>query len=161
MTRSQALAFVKHHGVVLVSAQGPVPNLVHAIAGEAVRGSWWGHPKGHEIFRVLSAVEESPDLLCCRLVGGKLTFVHRRIWPALVRLAARFPRADLASVAQVHMPTGEHRVKKVPFPRWVPGEVKAAARALSKGAAATLLGDWVSTPRGSAPAKRGARRPRP
>jgi hypothetical protein len=25
---------------------------------------------------------------CFRLVEGKITFVHRRLWPALVRLAA-------------------------------------------------------------------------
>jgi hypothetical protein len=49
---------VKRHGVVLVSARGPVPNLAQAIAGAPIRGSWWGHPKSHQIFRVINAVLE-------------------------------------------------------------------------------------------------------
>ena len=46
MSAKKALAFVKKHGVVLVSAGGPAPKLVDFIAGEAVKGSWWGHQKG-------------------------------------------------------------------------------------------------------------------
>jgi hypothetical protein len=34
MTAVEALAFVEAHGVVLVSAKGPVPRLTEAIAGE-------------------------------------------------------------------------------------------------------------------------------
>ena len=83
MNADQALAFVARHGVVLASARGEVPTLVDAISGEPVRGSWWGHPKSHLIFRVLEAVYDSPQVLVCRLVGGKVTLVHRRLWPAL------------------------------------------------------------------------------
>ena len=36
--------FVERHGVVLASARGPVPNVAEAVAGEPIRGSWWGHP---------------------------------------------------------------------------------------------------------------------
>jgi len=49
---AEALAFVERHGVVLQAARGPVPSLAEAVAGGRIRGSWWGHPKGHEIFRV-------------------------------------------------------------------------------------------------------------
>ena len=55
-----ALAFVREHGVVLVSARGPVPTLTEHIAGEPIRGSWWGHPEGKRIFAVLQAVSERP-----------------------------------------------------------------------------------------------------
>ena len=45
------LAFVEREGMVLESARRPpVPNLVEYIASERVEGSWWGHPKGHEIY---------------------------------------------------------------------------------------------------------------
>ena len=47
---SEALAFVDRHGAVLQAARGPVPNLAEAVAGERIRGSWWGHPKGRAIF---------------------------------------------------------------------------------------------------------------
>src|SRR6516165_2472749 len=85
--RFDPIDFVARHGVVLASAKGPVPNIAEAVAGEPVRGSWWGHKKGSEIFRALSALADSGDVLCFRLVAGKITFVHRRLWAALVRVA--------------------------------------------------------------------------
>ena len=69
-----------------------------AIAGEAIRGSWWAHARSHAIYDLLSAVRDSEDLLVCRLVEGKITLVHRRLWPALIRAADRFPRKALARV---------------------------------------------------------------
>ena len=92
MNQKEALAFVERHGIVLQAARGPLPNLAEAIAGGTIRGSWWGHPKGKEIFRAVRAICESPDVLVCKLVEGKITYVHRRLWPALVKLASRFPR---------------------------------------------------------------------
>ena len=53
MNEKEALAFVEHHAIVLQAARGPLPNLAEAIAGGAIRGSWWGHPKGKEIFRAV------------------------------------------------------------------------------------------------------------
>ena len=63
MTSKQGMAFVRRHGVVLQAARGPVPSLAEAVAGGPIRGSWWGHPKGHEIFRVADAVSQSDDVL--------------------------------------------------------------------------------------------------
>src|SRR6266853_414199 len=87
MTIDQAKSFVQKHGVVLASGKGPVPRLTEAIVSEPIAGSWWSHPKAHQIFAVLQAVVESRDVLVCRLVGGKVSLVHRRLWPALVRAA--------------------------------------------------------------------------
>jgi hypothetical protein len=70
----QALDFVRQHGIVLASGKGPVLNLVEVIAGEPVHGSWWGHSRGREIFRVLQSLRQSNDILVCRLIGGKITF---------------------------------------------------------------------------------------
>jgi hypothetical protein len=86
----EATAFVERHGVVLQAARGPVPSLAEAIAGEPIRGSWWGHPKGGEIFRAARAVCESPDVLVCKLIDNRVTYVHRRVWPALIKLSPRF-----------------------------------------------------------------------
>ncbi len=94
MTPRAALAFIRRHGVVLESAQGPVPNLAEAIAAGRIHGSWWGHTKGQEIFRLTRAVRDSGDILVCRLVGHKITYVHRRLWPVLVRLARDFAQDD-------------------------------------------------------------------
>jgi hypothetical protein len=129
MTPKQAIAFVKANGVVLESGRGPMHNLAEAIAGGAIRGSWSAHPKGRTIFRCSRAIRESPDVLVCRLVGGKVTYVHRRLWPALVRLAGRFSAEHLAVIEEVHTPSGEHKVKVTRFQEWVPqGVARAAAR---------------------------------
>ena len=130
--RFDAIGFVERHGVVLASGKGPVPNLAEAIAGEPIRGSWWGHPKGSQIFRALSQVGESPDVLCFRLVGGKITFVHRRVWAALVRLADIIGADRLAAIRQEHTATGAHRNVVTRFPEWVPRQVAKGAAKLSE-----------------------------
>src|SRR5260221_254340 len=79
MTAAKAIAFVRQHGVVLVSGKGAVPRLTEAIVDEPIKGSWWAHPKSHHIFAILQAVTDSEDILVCRLVDGKLTLVHRRL----------------------------------------------------------------------------------
>jgi hypothetical protein len=132
--------FVRREGIVLVSAKGPVPNVVDFIAGEAISGSWWGHPKGHEIFRTLGRLTHSADVLVCRLLDGKLTLVHRRLWPALVRLAPRLAAARIARVDEVHTPAGHHVTRTIAFPAWVPDAVKARAKALSEDEARAALG---------------------
>ena len=140
MNGREALTFVKKHGVVLMSARGPVPNLAEAIAGEPIRGSWWGHPMSHHIYQVFEAVRDSEQVLVCRLAGGKVTFVHRRLWPALVRLAGRLPKRGLAAIREEHTARGHHRTVVTPFPRWVPKEVLARARRLSVAEAVSAIG---------------------
>ena len=143
MTPSQALAFVRDQGVVLESAKGTVPSLAEAIVGDSIRGSWWAHPRSHEIHASTRAVRDSKDVLVCRLVGGKVTFVHRALWPALVRCAARFPPERLAQVREQHTPRGHHVTETVPFPKWVPAEVVEDSKGLSEDEALRQLGSWV------------------
>ena len=156
MTSRQALAFIRQHGVVLESANGPVPRLPKpsresrfaAIGGlirMAVRSS-----RSRE--RSATATTSSS----ADLIKGKVTFVHRRNWPALVRLAGRLPSADLSRVSEVHTSSGRHVVKQVPFPDWVPLSVRAAARRLSEEAALAEFGAWLESKRAAA-----NRRPRP
>jgi hypothetical protein len=143
MTSRQALAFIRKHGVVLEAAQGPVPSLAEVIAGEPVRGSWWSHPKSHEIFAVTRAIRDSDNVLVCRLIKGKVTFVHRRLWPVLVRAASRLPSDHLSRVCEVHTSSGRHVTKEILFPDWVPSNVRAAARSLSMEAALAEFGAWI------------------
>ena len=62
MNADTAMAFVRRHGMVLVSAKGPLPRLTEAIAGEPIKGSWWGHAKSHQIFAILQQLGDSPDI---------------------------------------------------------------------------------------------------
>ena len=143
MTVDDAFAFVREHGVVLVSAKGPVPRLTEAIAGEPIKGSWWGHPKGQQIFAILEALSESPDILVCRLVGGKVTMVHRRLWPALFRAAKHFAPEQIAQVSQEHTAAGRHVNREIAFPKWVPRDVKEQAGKLDEEEALGALGPWI------------------
>lgn len=143
MTPDQAIAFVKTHGVVMESARGPLPSLVQAIVGEDVHGSWWAHPEGKRIFQITRAVRSSPEVLVCRLVGGKITLVHERVWPALVHLAGRFRPERIARLTEQHTSTGRHRISAIPFPEWVPAGVLGQAAVLTADAALDVLGSVV------------------
>src|SRR5687768_236250 len=104
----RALAFVEKHGVVLESGSGPVPSLAQTIAGAPIRGSWWAHPKRGQIFVATRAVRDSADVLVCRLIGGKITCVHRRLWPVLVRLAHLIDHRRLGAIREEHSASGAH-----------------------------------------------------
>lgn len=130
-TAREALAFVERHGAVLLSARGPAPSLAEWIAGEPIRGSWWAHARGHEIYALAGAVSEAPDVLVCRLIAGKVTYLHRRLWPALVRAHASFARERLARVVEEHTARGHHETRAEAYPRWVPAQVRAQAKALA------------------------------
>ena len=143
VTAPETLAFVETHGVVLESASGPVPSLAGTIVGAPIPGSWWGHPQSHHIFQLTRAARASPSILVCRLVQGKVTFVHRRLWPALVCCADRFPPGHLAKLVEVHTAAGHHRVEAIPYPDWVSTEVLAVAAALSEPEALESLGPWA------------------
>ena len=146
MTAGEAVRFVATHGVVLESASGPVPSLVAAVVGGPVRGSWWGHPQSHEIFRITRAVRAAPSVLVCRLVRGKITLVHRRLWAAVARIADRLPADRVAKIVEVHTSTGRHRVDRTRFPDWVPPLVLTEAASLSEEEALEALGPGVPRP---------------
>jgi hypothetical protein len=181
MNAKQALAFVERHGIVLQSARGPargpargavreavrgasapcagVPNLAEAVAGEPIRGSWWGHAQGRAIYAACEAVEQSPDVLRCKLVDGKVSYVHRRLWPALARLARRFGPGRLDRVRNEHAESGAHRTRRETFPDWVPAEVMAQAARLTESEAEALLADWPQLLLGRRPSARRDRGP--
>ena len=77
---------LRRHGLLLES-DAWLPSLTHIVAGEPIKGSWWGHPKGRLIFRVSNQIDYHPDVLVTKLISGKVTFVHRKLWPALLAVA--------------------------------------------------------------------------
>jgi hypothetical protein len=140
MNAADALRFVERHGVVLESARHTrVPSLAEAIAGEPIRGSWWSHPKGKAIFAATRAVRDAPGVLVCRIVDGKISFAHERVWPALVKLVDAFPRKNLARIRETHTATGAHRVENVAFPKWVSAKTSADAERMSEADARAAL----------------------
>jgi hypothetical protein len=57
-----------------------------------MRGSWWSHAKGSEIFHTAGALADHAEVMTTKLISGKVTFIHRRLWPALMAIGrAREP----------------------------------------------------------------------
>jgi hypothetical protein len=143
MTPRTAIAFIRRHGVVLEAAKGLEPSLAAEAAGAPIKGSWWAHPQGHEIFVLLQKIHDSSAVLVCTLAGGRITYVHRRLWPAFIRLAARFPTGALDQVREVHTASGRHERRDVAFPDWIPKAVAARARALPAAKARAQIEAWL------------------
>ncbi len=79
----RALTLLQDQGILLL--QDPLfTNVASLCAGAKISGSWWSHPRGKLIFRVASDLAEHPDVVTAKLVSRKVTFVHRRHWPALI-----------------------------------------------------------------------------
>jgi hypothetical protein len=139
-TPGQALTFIRKRGVILESARiARVPNLADVVIGKRRSGSWWGHERGKHFFWLTRSLRTSPDVLVCRLVAGKITYVHKRLWPDLARLAPAIGAARLAAIREVHLASGAHRVTRTPFRRWAGRPVFAAAARLTAEAARRRL----------------------
>jgi hypothetical protein len=81
------VAAVAELGLLLLS-DPKRKNAIQILTGEFPHGSWWSHPEANRIYRVLQDVEAHPDLVSTKLLSGKVTFVHRALWPALLAVAA-------------------------------------------------------------------------
>lgn len=87
----RALDVLFERGLMLM-ADSRRPSLTTLVAGKPVKGSWWGHPAGRQIFQVAEALEGGGEIVFVPLVDRKVTLVHRRLWPALVTVGqARAP----------------------------------------------------------------------
>lgn len=72
---------------LLLKQDQRLPSVVGLITGGPLSGSWWSHPQGRLIFRVLSSLADHPDVLSTKLLFAKDTLVHRTLWPALLAVA--------------------------------------------------------------------------
>jgi len=92
VVRAEAI-FVGHaHFDHIADAPAIAARTGATIVGAPVPGSWWGHPLGQKIYHVSQQLSAHRDVLETKLVSGKVTFVHRILWPALLGVAtAREP----------------------------------------------------------------------
>ena len=85
------MAQLKRDGFLLES-DPQLPSVCTLITGEPLKGSWWSHPMAQVIFAVNELLEDHADVLITKLVSGKVTFVHRRLWPEILAIgSARDP----------------------------------------------------------------------
>jgi hypothetical protein len=88
---SAVVAAVEELGLLFLS-DPQRKSAIQILTGAPPRGSWWSHPAAHQLYEILQGVEEHPDLLSTKLLSGKVTFVHRTLWPALLAVVtAREP----------------------------------------------------------------------
>ena len=86
MGTSDLLARLSRDGLLLQQDKR-LPSVVGLIVGGPLATSWWSHDKAHRIFRCLGQLIDHADVLPTRLLGGKVTYLHRRLWPALLSVA--------------------------------------------------------------------------
>lgn len=79
-------AELRRRGLLLLQ-DAKVASVATLVAGEAIRGSWWGHPRSREIYARLVELADDTDVIATRLIAKKVTFVHRKLWPALIGVA--------------------------------------------------------------------------
>ena len=70
----------------LLESDLKLPSVCTLITGAPLRGSWWSHPLAQTIFQVNEKLEDHPDVLLTKLVSGKVTFVHRDLWPEILAI---------------------------------------------------------------------------
>jgi len=80
---------------LLLQQDKTLPSVVGLIAGGPLSSSWWSHPRAQEIFQTLEKLNDHPDVLPTRIVAGKVTYLHRRLWPAFLALATSRERWQL------------------------------------------------------------------
>ncbi len=114
------LEAIAEHGLLLLQDK-KLANVVTLMTGERVKGSWWAHRRAHEIFRALEALPED-QVIATKLVGGKVTFVHRSLWPDLLAVATGEREYE------VHTESGRHEKRFEPWSAWAKREKVRATR---------------------------------
>jgi hypothetical protein len=82
-----AARWLANEGIVTLSPAGEFPSLATYVSGESITGNWWSHPRANDIYNLFQKLSSSPNVIVAKLVDGKVTLIHKRFWPNLVRLA--------------------------------------------------------------------------
>ena len=97
---------------VLLETDRAFPSLVALVAGGPVKGTWWAHPLANEIYMMGQRLMDERDVLFIRLLTGKMTYVHRRLWRALYAIATArqfWQLSDLPKTAKSMLHTIDRR----------------------------------------------------
>src|SRR5207237_9147955 len=81
----EALQVLREERVLSLTDTRGLRSRVGEVLGK-VHGSWWGHPEGGRVYEIASELERSREVLGAKLVDGKVAFVHRALWPQLLRV---------------------------------------------------------------------------
>ena len=77
---------------LLLDTDPKFPSVTGFVAGDTGGRSWWAHPQAKQVYGLSCGLRDHPDVLLLKLISGKLTFVNRPLWPAIVTIGtAREP----------------------------------------------------------------------
>ena len=79
----RAMKILEESGLLLVMGL-EIPDVCRLVTSRRIKGSWWGDPAGQEIFAVSEMLSDHADITVTKLISGKVTFVHRKLWQKLV-----------------------------------------------------------------------------
>jgi hypothetical protein len=147
---------------LLLETDARLPSVTGLIAGRLVRGSWWADEHANEIYGVLTQFSDHKDVLFTKLISGKVTLVHRKLWPEICAIG--MARADWQMVGlstsaclllEMIDERGSLRTDEIAWPKSATVKPGDAARQLEKkllvhasefhtesGAHAKLLETW-------------------
>ena len=83
---NEVLDQVREHGLLLQS-DPDLLSVTRLVLGSSIKGSWWGHPKGRAIWLITERLADHRDVMVVKLLAAKVTYVHRRLWPAVYTVA--------------------------------------------------------------------------
>ena len=77
---------------LLLDTDPKFPSVTGLVVGDIGHRSWWAHPQAKQMYALSCALRDHPDVLLVKLISGKLTFIHRPLWPAIIAIGtAREP----------------------------------------------------------------------
>ena len=72
---------------LLLETDKAFPSITGLMIGEPIKGSWWAHPMSNEIYMLSQQLIHHPEVIFLKLLSGKTSYVHRRLWPELIAIA--------------------------------------------------------------------------
>ncbi len=156
-----ALQTLRRLGLLLETDER-LPSVASLVAGEPVSGSWWSHATAQKIFITLGQFADHRDVVFTKLISGKVTLVHRKLWPEIFAIGtARVPwqmrglSRSARNLLEMIDEQGSLRTDHVDWPKSATTKPGEAARELEKkllihagqfhtetGAHAKLLETW-------------------
>jgi hypothetical protein len=147
---------------LLLETDAHLPSVASLIAGEPISGSWWSHPLAEKIYITLGQFADHRDVMFTKLLSGKVTLVHRRVWPEIFAIGpARTPwqmkglLKSARNLLKMIDEQGSIRTDQIAWPKSATAKPGEAARELEKkllihgrqfhtetGAHAKLLESW-------------------
>ena len=140
---AQLLNFVTSNQIVAESAKLGCLTAIGFMVRQEFAGSWWSLPEASRLYNTLQRIRNHPRILVCRLLAGRVTYVHSDSWEPLLALENCLPEGALDRIVERHLRSGKHEVVKVSPAEWAPLETKQRVAHLAKKASIELLQERV------------------